>query len=216
MRWPRRDRPQDRSGTGEARDSPVPKRPLPGPPPPVAARPGQPVTETSPETACRNAGRLRNVNAAGVSQRSQTRRSPTRRGWQSRPLGWVSARRSSSSERRRPASGACAAACLSYLDVTAARRQWWPPAPMAAYGAGNIRRIVLWLARSGPNYCCFFLCSRAARPTAVDAGPVPHGRRLRCCRRVTAAVQIAGRVAGVMTGRAAPGWRAGWPGLPAG
>src|SRR4029077_8841267 len=50
------------------------KRPPPGPPPPVAARPDQPVTETSPETACRNAGRLPNVNAAGVTQRSQARR----------------------------------------------------------------------------------------------------------------------------------------------
>jgi len=39
----------------------------------VAARPDQPVTETSPETACRNAGRLPNVNAAGVTQRSQAR-----------------------------------------------------------------------------------------------------------------------------------------------
>jgi hypothetical protein len=43
MRWPRRDRPQDRSRTGEARGSPVPKMATPGPPPPVAARPGQPV-----------------------------------------------------------------------------------------------------------------------------------------------------------------------------
>jgi hypothetical protein len=75
MRWPRRDRPQDRSRTEEARGSPVPVTATSGPPPPVAARPDQPVTETSPETACRNAGRLPNVNAAGVTQRSQARRS---------------------------------------------------------------------------------------------------------------------------------------------
>jgi hypothetical protein len=35
---------------------PIPKTAVSGTPPPVAARPGQPVPETSPGTACRNAG----------------------------------------------------------------------------------------------------------------------------------------------------------------
>lgn len=73
MRWPRRDRPRDRSRTGEAWGSPVPKTATSGTTAAMAARPGQPVPETSPETACRNAGRLRNVSTAGVSQRSQAR-----------------------------------------------------------------------------------------------------------------------------------------------
>src|SRR6266700_1053507 len=36
--------------------APSHNRPFPGPPPPAAARPGQPVPETSPGTACRGAG----------------------------------------------------------------------------------------------------------------------------------------------------------------
>jgi len=35
---------------------PIPKTAVSGTPPPVAARPGQPVPETSPRTACGNAG----------------------------------------------------------------------------------------------------------------------------------------------------------------
>jgi len=51
MPRPRRDRPRNRSGQVEAR-VPVPKTAVSGTASTVAVRPGQPVPETSPGTAC--------------------------------------------------------------------------------------------------------------------------------------------------------------------